>query len=173
MEVHPVLGPRELPELLPIPAHEAQAVRSASSLSSLWHAVEICCINSVEAAATEVHIELDFGTCSFKINDNGHGLAPEGMSLLGSWNITSKSKLHNQLGGHRGEGLASICSTAVVEITSRAAGSFETHSCLIRAEELLQIKLATEQRSRSGTVISVRDLFFNRPVTRKALTNSG
>ena len=160
-------------ELRVIASHEAGAVRASTALSSLWHAIEICAINSVESGATEIHIELDFETCSFKINDNGHGLTPEAMSLLGSWNITSKSELAAHLGGARGEGLASICSTAVVEITSRAANSFETHSCLLKAGEVLQLKLAQEQKPRSGTLLSVRDLFFNRPVARKSLTSNG
>ena len=158
--------------LEPIKSHVARAVRSSSTLSGVWNAVEICALNSVDAGATEVHVEIDIGACSFKIVDNGGGLTPTNMRLLGAWNATSKSHVETHFEGARGEGFASICSTSVVEVTSRAVGSFDTHSCLLRAGELLQMKLAVEQKPRSGTTIVVRDLFFNRPVARKAIITS-
>jgi DNA mismatch repair ATPase MutL len=112
---------------------------------------------------------VDTTSFSFKIVDNGHGLFAADLKLLGTtWNISSKNINSIQ---HVGIGLASICSTAVVEITSRAAGSFETHCCLLRAGELVQLKLAEQQKPRSGTTIISRDMFFNRPITRKALAN--
>lgn len=151
-----------------LPVADARNVRASAALVSFWHAVEICVLNSVEAGATEVHVETDFGAAAFRVTDNGRGLGSADMRLLGSWNATSKA-----VSGARGEGLAAICATAVVDVTSRAAGAFETHSCLLRAGQVLQLKLAVEQRSRPGTVVAVRDLFFNRPVTRKAVQGAG
>jgi DNA mismatch repair ATPase MutL len=152
-----------------LPSLQAHLLRASTALTSLWHAIEICAINSIEAGSSEVHVEVDTASFSFKIVDNGHGLSAAGLKLLGTtWNITSK---HNSSTQHVGIGLASICSTAVVEIISRAAGSFETHSCLLRAGELVQLKLAEEQKPRCGTTIIARDMFFNRPITRKSLAN--
>jgi DNA mismatch repair ATPase MutL len=162
----PINGPPQTNDLQQISTHEAPSLRALAAPTSLWHAVEICVINSMEAGCSEVHIEVDASSFAFKIVDNGHGIAD--LKLLGTWSVTSKSI---EFGQHVGNGLASICSTAVVEINSRAAGSFETHSCLLRAGELMQFKLAAEQKQRSGTTIVVRDLFFNRSISRKSLAN--
>ena len=90
--------------------------------------------------------------------------------------------------GYRGEALAAICATAAtVELTSRATGSFETHCLVLRRGSgsgsasgsgssgglAAQLGLALEQRSRQGSVVSVRDMFFNQPVRRKALLAAG
>ncbi|KAH7623964.1 hypothetical protein Ndes2526B_g01218 [Nannochloris sp. 'desiccata'] len=162
----PIYGPAQANDLQQISTREARSLRASTALTSLWHAIEICAINSIEAGCFEVHVEVDASSFAFKIVDNGHGIAD--LRLLGTWNGTSKSSKSAQ---HVGIGLASICSTAVVEIISRAAGSFETHSCLLRAGELVQFKLAAEQKPRSGTSFLVRDMFFNRPITRKSLAN--
>jgi DNA mismatch repair ATPase MutL len=152
-----------------VPAAEVRNVRASTALTSFWHAVEICVLNSVDAGATEVHIETDFSAAAFQVTDNGRGLDATDMRLLGQWNVTSKDASL----GARGEGLAAICATAVVDVSSRAAGTFETHSCVLRAGQVLQCKLAAEQRTRPGTVIAVRDLFFNRPVARNAILGAG
>jgi DNA mismatch repair ATPase MutL len=164
----PINSPVKANDLQQLSTNEARSLRASTALTSLWHAVEICAINSIEAGSSEVHVEVDTSSFSFKIVDNGHGLPSGDLKLLGEWNVTSKNTKSAQ---HVGIGVASICSTAVVEIISRAASSFETHSCLLRAGELLQLKLAIEQKSRSGTTIIARDMFFNRPITRKALAN--
>ena len=162
----PVNGPVEGNDLQQLSVHESRSLRASTALTSLWHAVEICAINSIEAGSSEVYVEVDPTSFSFKITDNGHGLSAADLKLLGTWNITSKNRNSAQ---HVGISLASICSTAVVEIISRAAGSFETFSCLLRAGELVQFKLAAEQKPRNGTTIIARDMFFNRPITRKSL----
>jgi len=162
----PIDGPAQLNDLQQISTHEARSLRAPTTLTSLWRAVEICAINSIEAECSEVHVEVDASSFAFKIVDNGHGIAD--LKLLGTPSITSKS---TEFAEHVGIGLASICSTAVVEISSRATGSFETHSCLLRAGEPVQFKLAAEQKLRSGTTIVARDLFFNRSITRKSLAN--
>lgn len=111
--------------------------------------------------------------------DNGAGVPAASLRLLGTRSATSKlhsmSQLEAGVGtlGFRGEALAAICETAVVEIVSRACGCFETHTALLRGATLLKTGLALEQRSRPGTVVSVSDLFFNQPVKLKALMGAG
>ena len=58
-------------------------------------------------------------------------------------------------------------------MTSRAAGSFETHTVALRGGQLLRRGLALEQRNRQGTMVSVKDVFFNQPVRLKALLSAG
>ena len=151
----------------PFDLSSTQGVRALSVLHSISHAVEICVLNSIEAGAREIHVEVDVGNCSFSVSDDGCGVRQQDLALLGAWNATSKGE------GFRGEGLAAICNTAVVEVRSRAQGCFETHSCLVRGGEALQLRLAQEQRPRSGTTVTVKDMFYNRPVIRKAIAAAG
>lgn len=143
-----------------------------NTLSSIAQAVEICILNSIDAGGREIHVQLDAGSHSFVVTDDGCGLRQEDLALLSSWDLPSKSS-KNLDQKRSGLGFAALCSTAVVEVCSRASGKFETFSCLLRGGQVLQLKLAAEQRSRSGTVITVKDLFFNRPVIRKALDAAG
>lgn len=69
----------------------------------------------------------------------------------------------------RGEALASLGETSVLEITSKARGTFETHRKVLQGGDVLKQGLAMEQRLRQGTIVSVRDFLYNRPVRRKQL----
>jgi len=89
-------------------------------LSSFHQAVEICLTNSLEAGSKEIHVDIDVPGCSLKVGDDGTGMSRNDLSLLGSRNATSKSKHEIVSSGSRGDGIAAICSVAVVEISSRA-----------------------------------------------------
>jgi hypothetical protein len=73
----------------------------------------------------------------------------------------------------RGEALASLAETSVLEVTSKARGSFETHVKVLRGGEVAKQGLARQQRARQGTVVALRDFLFNRPVRRKQLLAAG
>ncbi|EIE26083.1 hypothetical protein COCSUDRAFT_40245 [Coccomyxa subellipsoidea C-169] len=75
--------------------------------------------------------------------------------------------------GFRGEALASLAEAACLEITSKARGAFETHTKLLQGGRVLKEGLALEQRIKQGTRVTVRDLFFNKPVRRKHLIGAG
>ncbi len=74
---------------------------------------------------------------------------------------------------HRGEALASLAEAACLEITSKARGAFETHTKLLQGGRVLKEGLALEQRIKQGTRVTIRDLFFNKPVRRKHLIGAG
>ena len=73
----------------------------------------------------------------------------------------------------RGEALASLADSAVLEVTSKARGAFETHTKLMKGSKVLKQGLAVEQRQRQGTIVTVRDFMFNKPVRRKQLILNG
>jgi len=153
------------------------ALRSSVAISSLWQAVEECISNSLDAGADEVHVEVNAAEFSLKVADNGVGVPLADLQLLGTRHATSKcqsgaASWPPTLGGH-GEALAALCEAAVVEVSSRARGCFETYTCLLRGGALLKTGLALEQRPRPGTTLVVRDLLYNRPVARKAIVNAG
>ena len=160
------------------PAVQAR-LQASGALSGLAHAVEECVCNSLDASATEIEVEVDAQSFSFVVVDNGTGITPASMQHLGTAHATSRRSWAEELEagpgtlGFRGQALAAICGTAVVEVTSRARGSFETHRRVLSAGATFSSGLALEQRPRPGTTVHVRDLLFNQPVRRKALAAAG
>lgn len=109
------------------------------------------------------------------------GIAAEALADLPARGATSKLRSFEQLEsgvgtlGFRGEALATLSEVAVLEITSRAAGSFETFTKVACTGRAAKFGLALEQTgaARQGTVVHVRDFWYNNPVRRKALLAAG
>lgn len=128
--------------------------------------------NSIDAGATRITVELEQGGVELiRISDNGHGIAPDQMTLALAPHATSKISEAQDLDrigtmGFRGEALASITSVARVTIRSRAIG--EDEGRIIEAEG----ETIGDPRPIGcpvGTTIEVRNLFFNTPARRKFL----
>lgn len=128
--------------------------------------------NSIDAGASDVHIELAAGgTRSIKVTDNGSGIEREDVALVFERHATSKiSKLDDiQTAGSfgfRGEAMASIASVARVEMLTRRPEDLEGTKAVARAGSLADIAPAG---SPPGTRISVTELFANVPARRKFL----
>lgn len=158
------------PAIAPLPC--VGALRGGVAIAGLAQAVEECVCNSLDAGASEVHVELDAAALSFRVADDGAGIPQASLAALGSRGATSKLPGAATLGFH-GEALAALVECAVVEVTSRAAGSFETYTKVLSGGGTARLGLALEQRVQRGTVVHVRDLFHNAPVRRKALLSAG
>lgn len=171
------------PPVLPIPPALLSRLRSQVAIASLPAAVHGLVANAVDAGASEVAVRLNCGPGDLCISvaDNGAGVRADSMHLLGTRGATSKMQSLGELEGKgglptlgfRGEALAALAETAVVEVVSRARGSFETHVTLLRGGKLVHCGLAMEQRARAGTVVTASDIFFNQPVKRKAVAGVG
>ncbi|MCR9075976.1 MAG: DNA mismatch repair endonuclease MutL, partial [bacterium] len=128
--------------------------------------------NSIDAGATRISVELEQGGVELiRISDNGHGIAPEQMTLALTPHATSKISQAEDLDrigtmGFRGEALASI--TSVSRVTIRSHATAEDEGRIIEAEG----ESIGEPRPIGcpvGTTIEVRNLFFNTPARRKFL----
>ncbi len=132
--------------------------------------------NSLDAGATRIEVTLeDGGRQLIRISDDGHGIPPEELPLAVEPHATSKLTAADQLAaigtlGFRGEALASIASISRLKITSRATvdGKVSEAGAVIEASGDTVGQVAPEAGS-PGTVIEVRDLFFNTPARRKFL----
>ncbi|MCH2372860.1 MAG: DNA mismatch repair endonuclease MutL [Planctomycetes bacterium] len=128
--------------------------------------------NALDANATEVAVHLEEGGKKrIQVRDNGCGIAPDDFELVFHSHATSKLKdeelASNSLGmsslGFRGEAVASISAIAQVELvsqTSRAEHAFRYRPDLAAPEPCA---------GNPGTVIDVRNLFYNTPARRKFL----
>ncbi len=129
--------------------------------------------NSIDAGATKVSVDITNDCRDIRIADNGCGIHPEDIVLAFSKHATSKIKEDDDLFnihtfGFRGEALASIISISKVTCTTRTK-DFETGTKVIcENSEVKQV----ETGCAVGTIMEVKDLFYNLPVRLKFLKNS-
>lgn len=128
--------------------------------------------NSIDAGATKVIIEIKNGGISYiKITDNGCGFASDDVELAFERHATSKIRkeedlLHIKSMGFRGEALASIAAISKVTLTSKNINESTGVRAIVEAGNILSVeKCGTPQ----GTIIEVRDVFYNVPARYKFL----
>lgn len=126
--------------------------------------------NSIDAGASEIKIELlKGGLESIKVTDNGSGMDKEDAILAFGRHATSKLLRDDDLFfidtmGFRGEALPSIASVSEVKLkTSDGSSSTLIH---IKGGEVLE---NTAGDLRTGTSITVTNLFYNTPARLKYL----
>jgi len=133
--------------------------------------------NSIDAGSSEIEVDIMQGGKSLiRIKDNGWGIKKEDLPLAVSRHATSKLSVIEDLDnvnslGFRGEALASISSISRLSIVSKfenngKAWSIDTSSDTDFTNyqaDVLPAALSV------GTIIEVRDLFYNTPARRKFL----
>lgn len=124
--------------------------------------------NSIDAGSSEIKVELiDAGTREIRITDNGCGMDKEDARIAFYRHATSKLKNEDDLYhimtlGFRGEALASIASVSKVQLKT-STGNLGT-IVNINGGVLESINNGD---ARKGTIISVKDLFYNTPARLK------
>ncbi len=128
--------------------------------------------NAIDAGATEISLSIkDGGRTLISIQDNGSGMNAEDALLCFERHATSKITAIDDLFklttmGFRGEALASIGAVAHVSLkTKREAGLTGVHIKM----EGGNIALNEEAVCSKGTLIEVKNLFFNVPARRNFL----
>lgn len=128
--------------------------------------------NSLDAGATDIRIETDAGGKRLvRIVDNGSGMLRDDALLAFERHATSKLKDVGDLQaiatlGFRGEALPSIASVSRLLLETRSPEESTGTTVEIAGGKLLR---CDEAALAAGTVITVRDLFFNVPARRKFL----
>ncbi|MDD3238468.1 MAG: DNA mismatch repair endonuclease MutL [Candidatus Gastranaerophilales bacterium] len=129
--------------------------------------------NSVDAGATKIEVSISNECRDIRIADNGSGIHPDDIELAFSKHATSKISNENDLWnihtlGFRGEALASIISIAKVTCTTRTK-EFEYGT---RVESQNSVVKKSQTGCAIGTIMEVKDLFFNQPVRLKFLKSA-
>src|SRR5512132_4211393 len=122
--------------------------------------------NSLDAGATELRIEVENGGRRLiRIVDNGCGMLRDDALLAFERHATSKLKdvsdlLSISTLGFRGEALPSIASVSRLVLETRSEEESTGATVEIAGGKLLR---CDESALARGTIITVRDLFFNVP----------
>jgi DNA mismatch repair protein MutL len=128
--------------------------------------------NSIDAGARKISIDTEAGGKRLiRVSDDGWGMSPDDALLAFERHATSKMKIAEDLLsiatlGFRGEALPSIASVSRVLLETQSEESPVGSQVEVAGGKMLGVK---EIAGAPGTVITVRDLFFNIPVRRKFL----
>ncbi len=128
--------------------------------------------NSIDSGATSITVEIKNGGRTYiRISDNGCGISEDDISTAFLRHATSKIKEKDDLEkiltlGFRGEALASVSAVSKVEVLTKTKDNrFGTHYVIEGSEE----KIKEQCGCPDGTMIIIRDIFYNVPARQKFL----
>lgn len=126
--------------------------------------------NSIDAGATRINISIENECRNIRVADNGSGIEADDIMLAFSKHATSKIKNTEDLYnihtlGFRGEALASIISISKVFCTTKTK---EADSGIRVECQNSEVK-STKTGCSDGTIMDIRDLFYNVPARLKFL----
>lgn len=128
--------------------------------------------NSIDAGATKISIEITNECRNIRVADNGSGIHPDDIMLAFSKHATSKIGDENDLFniktmGFRGEALSSIISISKLSCTTRTKDFDNGTKVSCENSEVKQVPTGCAV----GTIMEVKDLFYNIPARLKFLRN--
>ncbi len=161
-----------MPKIQQLSASVVNKIAAGEVIERPASAVKELMENSLDAGSTRIDVTVEHGgTELIRIADNGCGVAPEDMALTIASHATSKignadDLFHVQTLGFRGEALASISEVSHFLLRSR------THDADCGSEMLVHggsVQEAQPCGCPPGTIIEIRNLFYNTPVRKKFL----
>ena len=128
--------------------------------------------NAVDAGATEISVVIrDSGRTLVQVEDNGNGMSETDARLAFERHATSKitaaeDLFHITTKGFRGEALASIAAVAMVELRTKRDEDEAGTLIMISGSKIDKQEPCS---CHTGSVFSVKNLFYNVPARRKFL----
>ena len=128
--------------------------------------------NSIDAGAKHINVEIKNGGISYiRVSDDGKGIEKDDVEMAFERHATSKIRSAADLQdvksmGFRGEALASVAAISNIELISKTEHDTVGTKVTVEGGNILKVE---EVGASKGTVITVRNLFFNTPVRYKFL----
>ncbi|MFT5169664.1 MAG: DNA mismatch repair protein MutL [Lysobacterales bacterium] len=132
--------------------------------------------NALDAGATSIELILqEGGKKLIRLIDDGTGIEKDDLETIFLRHATSKISKSDDLFdihslGFRGEALYSVAAIADIELSSKVKDDDSAWSIHMRGCEKLDFKPAAF--SEHGTIIDVKELFFNTPARKKFLKSN-
>ncbi|CAG8470443.1 13986_t:CDS:10 [Acaulospora colombiana] len=150
--------------------------------SSFINSVAQCVVelvqNSLDAMATTIEIHVNVAKYYVQVIDNGTGIVPEDMDKIGQRHATSKCHTLDDLSRIVNvilllEALANLAEISILEIISKHSDYYDTYVTVFKGGIRLQHgPTRNNKRTKPGTTIIIRDLFYMFPVRRNSQTDS-
>lgn len=165
-----------MPDIIKLlPDHVANQIAAGEVIQRPASVVKELLDNSVDAGSKNIQLIIeDAGKELIKVADDGKGMSDTDARLCWERHATSKINAVEDLFklqtmGFRGEALASIASVSRVEMkTKRDADALGTNIIIEGSDVVKQENTAMPQ----GTVIAVKNLFYNIPARRNFLKSN-
>jgi DNA mismatch repair protein MutL len=160
---------RILPEIISNKIAAGEVVERPSSV------VKELVENALDAGSSQIIIEIENGGKSvITVSDNGSGMGKDDALLSIERYATSKIFKDEDLFsistfGFRGEALPSIASVSRFTLVTKEKNARSGTEIKIEGGKVLSV---SEKGSPSGTMVTVKDLFFNTPARRKFLKST-
>lgn len=153
-----------------LPTHLVNQIAAGEVIERPASIVKELVENSLDAGSRRIRVEIEKGGARrVRVSDDGGGIARDELGLALSPHATSKIESLDDLEGvgtlgFRGEALPSIASVSHLRLASRVSGSDSGFEVEVEGGAVGEIRPAGMPE---GTVIEVRDLFYNTPARRK------
>lgn len=131
--------------------------------------------NSIDAGATEIKLIIKVaGRALIQVVDNGSGMSETDARMSLERHATSKIRTADDLFtlrtmGFRGEAIASIAAVSQFEMKTRLASN-EVGTCIV--VEGSEVKRQEPTVIEKGTIVSIKNLFYNIPARRNFLKSN-
>ncbi len=153
-----------------LPRHLINQIAAGEVIERPASVVKELVENSVDAGASKISVEVTNECRNIRVADNGSGIHPDDIVLAFSKHATSKIQTDEDLFGietlgFRGEALSSIISISKLSCTTRTKDFDNGTKVICENSEVEQVQTGCAV----GTIMNVRDLFYNIPARLKFL----
>ncbi len=155
-----------------LPSHLVDQIAAGEVVERPASVIKELVENALDAGANRIEIEIEAGGAGLiRVRDNGLGIAAAELPLALTRHATSKIADLDDLAavstlGFRGEALPSIAAVARLRLASRQRGAAGASELTAEDGAVGDIRPSALPE---GTVVEVRDLFFNVPARRRFL----
>lgn len=155
-----------------LPEKTAQLIAAGEVVENPASVVKELVENSIDAGAKSIRVEIQNGGISLiKVSDNGKGMSKNDAKNCFLRHATSKVRTPADIFklmtlGFRGEALASVAAVSKIRLTTAQEASEEGISVCVEGGKITE---TTPIGCNKGTIIAVKDLFYNTPARKKFL----
>lgn len=159
-----------MPKVAVLPDHIASQIAAGEVVERPSSVIKELVENSIDAGATHISVVVSHDMRDIRVADNGFGMDPEDAVLAFQRHATSKLRSADDLTklatlGFRGEALPSIASISKFTCYTRTKEAATGTRVEVKEGEVI----ATETGCAQGTVMEIKELFYNVPARLKFL----